>query len=145
MLHDLHVTRLHENAVVPVRATEGAAGHDLFAAEAAVVPANGRVLIRTGIRVGLPLGTYGRVAPRSGLALKHGLDVLAGVVDEDYKGEVGVVLHNTTGTDYSVSQGDRVAQLIIEEIRHVVVHELADDGTLVTSGRNAGGFGSTGK
>lgn len=89
----------------------------------------------------MPAGTYGRVAPRSGLAAKHGIDTMAGVIDADYRGQVGVILANLSDTDFEIKEGDRIAQLIIEKIvmpEVVVVEKLAE------SVRGAGGFGSTG-
>ena len=86
--------RLNVNAKLPVKGTSGAAGYDLSAAQAAVVPTHGKCLVKTGLAMALPPECYGRVAPRSGLALKKFIDVGAGVIDTDYRGEVGVVLLN---------------------------------------------------
>ena len=90
----LQVTRLVDNAILPTRGSPGAAGLDLYSADGYVVMPGHRVVVSTGISVKLPVGTYGRVAPRSGLAVKHGLDTLAGVIDPDYQGEVKGVLQN---------------------------------------------------
>ena len=84
---------------------------------------------------------YGRVAPRSGLTVKHFLDVGAGVIDSDYRGPVGVVMFNFSDMDFNVSQGDRIAQLIIEKIAMLDVVKVED---LDDTSRGAGGFGSTG-
>lgn len=84
---------------------------------------------------------YGRVAPRSGLAVKHFLDVGAGVIDCDYRGAVGVVMFNFSDKDFQVTQGDRIAQLIIEKIAMLDVIQVED---LDDTDRGAGGFGSTG-
>jgi dUTP pyrophosphatase len=89
----------------------------------------------------LPNGVYGRVAPRSGLAVKHGIQVGAGVVDPDYTGEVKVVLFNHGDKDFEVKKGDRVAQLILERCETPEVEEV---GTVEDTERGAGGFGSTG-
>lgn len=89
----------------------------------------------------MPEGTYGRVAPRSGLAWKNFIDVGAGVIDQDYRGNVGVILFNHSDTPFEIKKGDRIAQLILERIVHPVVVE-AD--TLSDTDRGAGGFGSTG-
>lgn len=110
-------------------------------AYAGVVPARGRALLKTDIAIAVPAGTYGRVAPRSGLALKAGIDTGAGVIDEDYRGNVGVILFNHSDADFAVAAGDRIAQLILEAIVTPgvdVVEELDD------TARGAGGFGSTG-
>ena len=84
----------------PTRGSPLAAGYDLYSAAEVVIPARGRALVPTDISVAVPPGTYGRVAPRSGLAVKHGLDVGAGVVDADYRGPLGVVMFNLSEIDY---------------------------------------------
>jgi len=89
----------------------------------------------------VPEGTYGRVAPRSGLAWKHHIDVGAGVIDADYRGNVGVVLFNHSEKDFPVQVGDRVAQLILERI---IVPDVVEVQELPDTIRGAGGFGSTG-
>lgn len=105
------------------------------------MPAKGKAIVPTDLSIALPEGTYGRVAPRSGLAVKHFIDVGAGVVDLDYRGPLGVVLFNFGDADYAVKRGDRVAQLVVERIATPDVLEVDDlDATV----RGAGGFGSTG-
>lgn len=138
----LHVKLLSPNAQAPVKASALAAGYDLFASEKCVVMAHDRKLVKTDIAVAIPEGHYGRVAPRSGLALKNGIDVFAGVIDADYRGAVGVILYNSTYTDFNVQAGDRVAQLIIETCADLEV-QVVDD--LAATQRGDGGFGSTGK
>ena len=98
-----------------VRSTVGAAGYDLAAAESAVVPAHSQCLVKTGLAIAIPPDCYGRVAPRSGLALKKFIDVGAGVIDSDYRGELGVVLFNFGKENVIVHMGDRIAQLIFEK------------------------------
>jgi len=137
----LLVKRLSEAAVLPVRGSAAAAGYDLAAAHAGVIPARGKALIKTDLAMAIPDGCYGRVAPRSGLAWKHSIDVGAGVIDADYRGNVGVILFNLSDTDFAVSAGDRIAQLVLERIATPAVEEVED---LEASERNAGGFGSTG-
>lgn len=125
-----------------VRANPSDAGIDLRAAEEANIPPLGRATISTGICLEIPEGHYGRVAPRSGLAHRHGIDVLAGVVDSSYRGEVKVVLHNTDKHEsFHVSPGDRMAQLIIERHYNPEFVEVED---LTQTDRGSGGFGSTG-
>jgi len=87
----------------------------LYSIENIVISPRGKALISTGISVQIPIGNYGRIAPRSGLAVKHFIDVGAGVVDADYRGEVRVLLFNFGEEEFKVSQGDRIAQLIIEK------------------------------
>ncbi|KAI3432888.1 hypothetical protein D9Q98_010470 [Chlorella vulgaris] len=137
----LRVRRTNEHALLPKRGSAGAAGYDLASCEDTEVPAHGRAVVKTGLQIAVPAGTYARVAPRSGLAVKHFIDTGAGVVDEDYRGEVGVVLFNHSDTAFPVKRGDRVAQLILERIATPEVVEVESlDGTV----RGAGGYGSTG-
>lgn len=138
----LLVTRLSPTAQLPVRSTSGAAGYDLFSTDNYVILPGRRVVVSTGLSIQVPDGTYGRIAPRSGLAVKHGLDVLAGVIDPDYIGEVKVVVHNTDiQTPFVVRPGYRIAQLILENftIADVTEVDMLDD-----TERGEGGFGSTG-
>ncbi|KAF7070024.1 hypothetical protein CFC21_103599 [Triticum aestivum] len=137
----LKVKKLSANAVLPSRGSALAAGYDLSSAVEAVVPARGKALVATDLSVAVPQGTYARIAPRSGLAWKHSIDVGAGVVDADYRGPVGVILFNHSDADFAVRPGDRVAQLVIERIATPDVAEVDDlDATV----RGEGGFGSTG-
>ena len=111
----LNVQRLVSHATLPIRSSPGAVGYDLFSIDNYVVLPGHRVVVATGISVQLPPGTYGRIAPRSGLAVKHGLDTLAGVIDPDYQGEVKVVLQNLdTRQPFVIRPGYRIAQLILE-------------------------------
>ena len=96
----LRIKKLIPKAHLPVKGSEHAAGYDLFSSEDIVVKANGKALISTGIAMAIPVGNYGRVAPRSGLAVKNFIDVGAGVVDADYRGEVKVLLFNFAETDF---------------------------------------------
>lgn len=137
----LLVKKLVEHAIVPRRATDGAAGYDLSASEDATVPSRGRFAVSTGISIGLPEGTYGRIAPRSGLAYKFGINVFAGVIDIDYRGEVKVILYNSGVHPFVIQRGDRIAQLIIEKIETPDVAVVMD---IDETARGDGGFGSTG-
>ncbi|KAJ6395360.1 hypothetical protein OIU77_020593 [Salix suchowensis] len=137
----LRVKRLSENAVLPSRGSRLSAGYDLSSASVAKVPARGKALIPTDLSIAIPEGTYARVAPRSGLTLKHSIDVGAGVIDADYRGPIGVILFNHSDVDFEIKVGDRIAQLIVEKIVTPDVMEVEDlDATV----RGAGGFGSTG-
>ncbi|XP_042220052.1 LOW QUALITY PROTEIN: deoxyuridine 5'-triphosphate nucleotidohydrolase, mitochondrial-like [Homarus americanus] len=111
----------------------------IFSAYNIVIPGQGKAPIKTDIQVELPEDCYGRVAPRSGLSWKNHIDIGAGVIDRDYRGNVGVVLFNHAKTDFEVKKGDRVAQLICEKIVYPEVCELVD------TERGADGFGSTGR
>ncbi|KAH7725055.1 DeoxyUTP pyrophosphatase [Aphelenchoides avenae] len=133
--------RASEHARAPLVGSEKAAGADLCAAEECSVPAGGRRLVSTGLRVAIPDGYYGRIAPRSGLAVKHFIDVGAGVVDADYRGELKVLLFNFGSEHFEIGIGDRVAQLICEKIAHPVLAEVE---CLSDTKRGSAGFGSTG-
>jgi dUTP pyrophosphatase len=142
MAAQLNVTRLVPHAILPSRGTVGAAGYDLYSIDNYVVFPGHRVVVSTGVAVQLPPGTYGRIAPRSGLAVKHGLDTLAGVIDPDYSGEVKVVLVNTDmRVPFVIKPGYRIAQLILEKYESADVVETT---AVADSERGADGFGSTG-
>lgn len=138
----LRFARLSENATAPTRGSARAAGYDLYSAYDYSVPPMEKALVKTDIQVALPYGCYGRVAPRSGLAAKHFIDVGAGVIDEDYRGNVGVVLFNFGKEKFQVKKGDRIAQLICERIFYPEIEEVQ---VLDDTERGSGGFGSTGK
>jgi dUTP pyrophosphatase len=137
----LEFMRLHTAAKLPTRGSAHSAGLDLYSIEAATLPAHTRALVRTGLSVAIPHGYYGRVAPRSGLAARHGLDVLAGVVDSDYRGEIMCALVNHGDETIELEAGTRVAQLIIEAI---MTPEPAWSEDLSETERGGSGFGSTG-
>jgi len=139
----MYVKRLNQDAVLPKRSTSGAAGYDLCASEDISIQHNcGRCDVKTGLMIVLPTGCYGRIAPRSGLALNYGINVGAGVIDEDFRGEIKVILFNHGSSDFQVRKGDRIAQLILEQILTPNVVEI-EDGTEQTE-RNNEGFGSSG-
>ncbi|KAI0409442.1 deoxyuridine 5'-triphosphate nucleotidohydrolase [Xylaria palmicola] len=137
----LLIKKLSDKARLPTCGSAFAAGYDLYSSQATTVPARGKVLVDTDIAIAVPAGTYGRVAPRSGLASKHSIQTGAGVIDADYRGQVKVLLFNHSDVDYSIAEGDRIAQLVIERIYTPEVVEVAE---LEESVRGAGGFGSTG-
>jgi dUTP pyrophosphatase len=146
---EVRVTRLPHGADLPLPSYQSAAaaGLDLMAAVAADAPvaiAPGRwVAIPTGLALALPPGTEGQVRPRSGLAAQHGVTVLnaPGTIDADYRGEVKVLLVNLGPEPFTVTRGMRIAQLVIASATRARLIEAAD---LATTGRGAGGFGSTG-
>jgi dUTP pyrophosphatase len=80
------------------------------------IPGRGKALVETDLAIAVPGGTYGRIAPRSGLASKNHIDTGAGVIDADYRGQVKVLLFNHAGTDFAIKEGDRIAQLILERV-----------------------------
>ena len=138
---ELQVRLLRENAVLPVRGSARATGYDLCAASNCIIPSRGKGTVDTGLAVSLPPGVYARIAPCSGLAIKNFIDVGAGVVDSDYRGEVKVILSNHSVEDFPVQAGDRIAQLILERIETPQVKKVA---ALDDTDHGTGGFGSTG-
>jgi dUTP pyrophosphatase len=141
MLERLLFKKLHPEARLPSRGSARAAGLDLCAIERVTLAPGTRAAVRTGLAVAIPEGFYGRVAPRSGLAVRHGIDVLAGVIDADYRGEILCALVNLGGESFEIEPGARVAQLVVEAI---ATPEPAWAEDLEQTERGAGGFGSTG-
>jgi dUTP pyrophosphatase len=140
-LDTLRFKQLDPRAVLPQRGSVLAAGLDVCGIEDVEIEPRQRVMARTGLAVAIPPGFYGRVAPRSGLAAKSGLDVLAGVIDSDYRGEICLVLYNTGDETIHLPAGSKICQLIIEQI---ITPEGAWATDLEETARGAGGFGSTG-
>lgn len=139
----LRATILDPSGRLPRRSNPADAGADLFSAESLMIHPGERALVGTSVALEIPEGFYGRIAPRSGLAAKHGIDVLAGVVDSSYRGEIKVVLLNTDRHNtFHVEKGDRIAQIIVESHFNLPIVEVDD---LSESNRGGGGFGSTGR
>lgn len=140
----LKVRRLDPRAALPTYQTDGAAGLDLVALEAATIPAGGWATVGTGLAVAVPEGHEAQVRPRSGLAVRHGVTVLnaPGTIDADYRGELRVALVNHGAAAFEVRPGDRVAQLVVCPVTRVTV-ELVE--ALDSTPRGANGFGSTGR
>ncbi len=133
---------LTETAQMPFKANRTDAGFDVFADEEVWVFAKQRQTIKTGISLEMPDNMAGLVWPRSGLSVKKGIDVLAGVIDSGYRGEVMVCLYNTSDEDVEIKKGDRIAQIVFQEIPNV---SLMLRESLATSSRDKAGFGSTGR
>ena len=142
----LCVKKLYDDSIFPKQATEGSVGYDLYAHEDVKILKGDRRTIGIGVAMKVPNGHYGRISPRSGLAVKYGIQILGGAIDTDFRGEVGVILYyggNNTDPDYfTVKKGDRIAQLILEKVSTVQVQVVED---LSKTERGDGGFGSTGK
>ncbi len=134
-----------EGLPLPAYATAGATGMDLIAAIAApvTIPPGGRVLVPTGLRIALPPGYEMQVRPRSGLALKHGIVLpnSPGTVDEDYRGELQVIVMNAGADAFTIERGMRIAQAVVAPVTRVAWHTVD---TIDETARGAGGFGSTG-
>jgi dUTP pyrophosphatase len=139
----MKIKLLATNAKVPVRANDCAAGYDLFSLYNYTLYPHQRLLVQTGIAMEIPDGYYGRIAPRSGLAMKKGIDIMAGVIDSDYRGELGVLLLNTDPEKvFYIECGDKIAQIVFEKYYTFDI-EVSDE--ISKTSRGDGGFGSTGK
>jgi dUTP pyrophosphatase len=138
----ISVQLLDNNAKIPTKANPNDAGFDLYSVLDTVIPPKQRKTVRTGIAIQMPEHFAGLIWPRSGLSVKQGIDVLAGVVDSGYRGEIMVCLYNTSDEVVGINTGDRIAQIIFQEVPRVSmeVHE-----TLGSSQRGDNGFGSSGK
>ncbi len=144
----LRVYRMRADAVIPRYETSGAAGMDLAAClDAPLLIAPGETAcVPTGLRIALPPEHEGQVRPRSGLAARQGVTVLntPGTIDEDYRGEVQVLLINHGSEAFTIESGDRIAQLIVAPVTQVEIEPVDDDDALGGTERGDGGFGSTG-
>ncbi len=137
----IHV-KISGSGFAPEYSSPDAAGADLRASCALSIPAGGRAAVPVDLQVEIPAGFVGLIWPRSGLAVRHGIDTLAGVVDPDFRGEVRVVLINHGEQPFEIAAGDRVAQLLVQPIARAVFQRAE---SLSETARGAGGFGSTGQ
>jgi dUTP pyrophosphatase len=133
--------RLTENALSPIKGSPGAAGFDLRSAYNMDIPAGNTAIVRTDIAIELPTGCYGRIAPRSGLAINNHIAVGGGVVDSDYRGDVRVISFNHSNVPFHILKGDRVEQIICEQIFCPTLCKVTK---LNCTERDSQGFGSTG-
>ena len=124
----------------PERCSEGAAGYDLFSAEDKLIAPANSAYIHTDLRIAMPPNVYGRIAPRSSLTIANMVGVGGGVIDEDYRGELKVILFNHGKRTLWIKTGDRIAQIIFEKIEHFDWKESAE---LTETNRSVNGFGST--
>ena len=136
------VKKESEDAFIPSIANNGSIGYDLRSRVDMIVSSKCWKLIDIGISVAIPEGHYGRIAPKSGLALKYMIGVEAGVIDPNYRGNICVILSNNSNSDFEIKRGDKIAQLILEKASVFQVEEVKD---LDTTERGSGGFGSTGR
>ena len=136
----LLVRRLSAKAQLPTRGSRDSAGWDLCSARDLVIPPNSRDVVDTDLAFVFPPGCYGRIAARSGLAKRSGVDVGAGVVDPDYRGGVAVLLFNHSRHYLHINRGDRIAQLVLERYVDAAMQEVSD---LPPTQRGDQGFGST--
>lgn len=138
----MQIKLLSKKSKVPTYATDDSAAFDLYAAEDAVVPAHGQVLVDTGIAVAIPRGKCGQIWPRSGMDVGAQVTRGAGLIDADYRGPVKVLLINRSFLEYPVSAGDRIAQMVITTAFRESF-DVVDE--LPATERGAGGFGHTGR
>ncbi|HAS84670.1 MAG TPA: dUTP diphosphatase [Candidatus Yonathbacteria bacterium] len=139
---ELKIKKLHPSVKVPTYAHIGDAGFDLYAIESVTIPVGARVLVGTGIAMEISDGYVGLIWDKSGLSNNHGLKTLGGVVDAGYRGEVSVGIINLSASDYNVTAGHKVAQMLIQKVERAEIKEVAE---LSDTTRGHGGFGSTGK
>lgn len=148
MSFELLVQLAHPLAHLPERQTSGSVGYDLTTVERRVLAPGELYLFDTGVKVAIPSGHYGRIAPRSGLAVRFAINVLAGVIDQDYRDNVKVVLINHSQQAVVIDAGSRVAQLILEKCSTLPVRTVDElpppDQSDQFSKERCGGFGSTG-
>jgi dUTP pyrophosphatase len=137
-------------AAIPQRGTVFSAGYDLKSVQTCIIPAKSHKSIKTDIQVILPKNTCGRIASRSGLSFTNGIEVGAGTIDEDYRGELLVNLHNHSNVDFCVEENQRIAQFIVHKIAYLdtlvedVNGSVTTNNTCIRPIRGLGGFGSTG-
>ena len=145
-MKSLKIKKLHEDAIIPIRAHETDVGYDLCSIENYKIGPGTRKLISTGISLQLPstdddnIQVYGRIAPRSGLSHKHGIDVFAGVIDPGYTGEIKVILFNSSKDMFKINKGNKIAQLLLTPVVTPSVFEVEE---LNNTDRSSDGFGST--
>ena len=134
--------KVNPKAHAPTRAHSSDAGYDLYSTEYLKIEPFERTLVSTGLIIEIPNGFYGRIAPRSGLACKKGIDVMAGVIDSGYRGEWKVCLLNTSDKEFEIKRGDKIAQALIQPIISAEIEHVDE---LEESSRKDGAFGSTGR
>lgn len=139
---NIPIQKLHPDAIVPQTAHAHDAGFDLHSIEDYELQPNERKLFKTGIAMSIPQGYVGLIWPRSGLSFKRGVDILGGVIDAGYRGDIGVILLNTGAIPLVVKKGERIAQMLIQPI---VLPSFVEVENLDETDRGAGGFGSSGK
>ncbi len=137
----LKISKIDPQAKLPEYAHPTDAGLDIFSNEEYTLQPNQRYTFSTGISFALPQGTVGLIWDKSGLASKSGLKVMGGVIDENYRGELKVVLHNLSDQEFKVAKHSKIAQMLVQKVEHLDIVEVED---LDDTDRGAGAFGSTG-
>ena len=137
----IKIKKLVGDAVVPKYANPGDAGMDFFANEEVIIKPNQRKLVNTGISMAIPLGYVGLIWDKSGIASKHGIKTMAGVIDSSYRGEIKILLHNLSAEEFKIEKGTKIAQMLIQPAEQKQIIEVKE---LDDTKRGTGGFGSTG-
>jgi dUTP pyrophosphatase len=138
----IKIKKIDSNAVIPKYAHEYDAGMDLYSIEDYVLKPMEKKIFKIGLKIEISKGYYGSIRDRSGLAAKYSIHVLAGVIDSNYRGEVGIVLINLGQEDFNIGKGDRIAQILIQPIETAEIEDVED---VSETERGEGCFGSTGK
>jgi len=138
----IKVKKLHKEAIVPHFVHDGDVGMDLYSVEDLILKPGQRYAVATGLSIDFPHGYAGLICDKSGLAVKHGITTIAGVIDPEYRGEWKVVLLNASDEDYYIKKGEKVAQVLFPKIEYMEVEEV--DELQTNTSRGDGGFGSTG-
>ena len=147
----VYVYRTNLEAKLPVRATKGSSGYDVFATEDVTISAGERRVLSTGLIVRIPQGYEFQIRSKSGLAARAAIAVLnsPGTIDSDYRGDLGVIIVNHGGRDYTFKRGDKIAQIVCQQIEDVEFIELTEETKYLLEDndneRSTGGFGSTGR
>ena len=134
--------QLLPTACMPTRATSKSVGLDLYSPTNVLIPAHDKILVDLEIAFQIPMGYYGQIASRSGLAIHHHIHVGAGVIDPDYTGSVHVLLMNFSSQDHVIEKNHHIAQMILEKVAYVVICEVSQ---MLPTEHGANGFGSTGQ
>jgi dUTP pyrophosphatase len=138
----IKIKKLSEDATIPKYAQPGDAGMDFYSNEEITILPNERKLISTGIAMAIPHGYVGLIWDKSGIATKHGIKTMAGVVDSGYRGEIRILVHNLSNQDYTIEKSTKVAQMLIQPVEQKEISEVTE---LNQTERGSGGFGSTGR
>lgn len=139
---ELKIKKLREDAIIPRYANEGDAGLDVFSLEDYELKPGERKTFKLGFSMEFEKGYVALVWDKSGLAAKHGIKTMAGVIDHNYRGEYAIVLFNTTKESYKIEKGHKIAQILIQPVINAEIQEVQE---LTETERGEGGFGSTGK
>ena len=140
---NIKIKKLHSEAITPKYAHQGDAGMDIYSVEELIIPSKERGLVKTGLSFEIPEGYEIQVRPKSGLALNHGLTILntPGTIDSGYRGEICVIIFNSSAKDYQVKKTEKIAQIVLKKVESMDIEEVNE---LSDSSRGQGGFGSTG-